>query len=340
MNETVKVNAYILAADPAWIEASVLSYYDFVDRIVVSYDADSRGYTGREVDVAGCLRRLRAIDRVGKCDFHPGQFAAPDAAPMACETRQRTEALALAGDGADWVLQLDTDEVLPTPSLLLNCIEDAARVGLRTVDFPSLWLYSAAGGRRFLSWCRRGGRVDVMFPGSMAVRPDVHFEFARRSLEPTYHVDIRRQRHLGGKHVRADRVVRFHESIVHLSMLRSDNELQSKFLTWSHARDRDWSPELDGWRAARKYPRSAALLSQFDLTTRRRHLWPVRLSSDAMRLLQESPEDVANMRTGLEGRGVVDWMRSAHRGWVKPSVDRIAAAVGRRLRGSTGRGSS
>ena len=58
----METNAYILAADPAWIEASVRSYYDRVERIVVSYDEDGLGWTGVPLDIEQCLRRLRAMD--------------------------------------------------------------------------------------------------------------------------------------------------------------------------------------------------------------------------------------------------------------------------------------
>ena len=42
----MRLTAYILAADPAWIEASIQSYYDIVEQIVVCYDRDRLGWTG------------------------------------------------------------------------------------------------------------------------------------------------------------------------------------------------------------------------------------------------------------------------------------------------------
>ena len=58
----MKLAAYILAADPAWIDWSVPSYYDLVDRIIVSYDGDGLGWTGAPLQIEECLNRLRAID--------------------------------------------------------------------------------------------------------------------------------------------------------------------------------------------------------------------------------------------------------------------------------------
>ena len=34
----MRVNAYVLAADPAWLTSSVWSYYNLGDQIVVSFD--------------------------------------------------------------------------------------------------------------------------------------------------------------------------------------------------------------------------------------------------------------------------------------------------------------
>ena len=64
MNRRIK--AYILAADPTWIEESVGSYYPIVDEIIVSYDVDGRAYTGVPLPVETCLQKLRSIDRDGK----------------------------------------------------------------------------------------------------------------------------------------------------------------------------------------------------------------------------------------------------------------------------------
>ncbi len=42
----MRLNAYVLAADPAWIEESVASYYDLVQRILVSFDDSGTSWTG------------------------------------------------------------------------------------------------------------------------------------------------------------------------------------------------------------------------------------------------------------------------------------------------------
>ena len=105
-----RIKAYVLAADPTWLERSVGAYYPFVDEIVVSYDRSSRGWTGAPVPVEECLTRLRVLDGDGKMRFCPGDFSSPVQDPMENDTLQRGVALQLASQEADWVLQLDTDE--------------------------------------------------------------------------------------------------------------------------------------------------------------------------------------------------------------------------------------
>jgi hypothetical protein len=121
------INAYVLVAEPSWIEASISSYYAIVDTIVVSYDRSGRGWTGAPIAVDECLDRLRAIDSARKMRFCPGEYARPGHTPMENDTYQRQQALEAAGAGADWVLAIDTDEVLP----------DAARFARRLRDMPA-----------------------------------------------------------------------------------------------------------------------------------------------------------------------------------------------------------
>src|SRR5437763_17068175 len=103
----MRLKAYILAADPNWIEASVLSYYDHVDEIVVSYDDSGIGWSGHPIPVDECLRRLRAIDERKKFRFVGGSYFRPGHSPMANDTNQRQCAIDAIGDSADWIIELD-----------------------------------------------------------------------------------------------------------------------------------------------------------------------------------------------------------------------------------------
>lgn len=276
----MKVNAYILAADPSWIEASVLSYYPMVDRIVVSFDAEGRGWTGASLDVENCLTRVRAIDKDGKFDFRPGHFARPQYfdRPMLSETHQRQVALEQASDGADWILQLDTDEILGDIDVFLGSLAAADAAGADAMNYPSVWLYCRAFGRWYLESGQRGWRRNAGFPGPMAVRAGSTFTHARRVNGSYFHVDLtaRPSAVAVPRGIPVSKVIPSSAAIWHLSMVRSEAFMRRKLSTTGHAHDRDWNPEIRRWMRARAHPIASALFTQLERGNYKR---PLRLTS-------------------------------------------------------------
>ena len=263
----MKLNAYILAADPACIEASVLSYYDAVDQIIVSYDENGLGLTGVPINVDQCLRRLRAIDKAGKCSYRPGHFARREFfdRPMENETYQRRVALEQAGEKADWVLQVDTDEVLADPEMFLAQLRAADSAGAGALAYPARNLYQSAGGGRYLEQCLRDGSVAAALPGPVAIKPGTPLRQARR-CEDTKHWFV----HYSFEHFQGampnmdhvDAVINPDQSIWHFSWVRSPTEMRTKLATWSHSADRDWSREYRRWLWSRRFPRLASFCSR------------------------------------------------------------------------------
>ena len=288
----MKCNAYIMAADPAWIEASVRSYYPLAGRIVVSYDEAGRGWTGGALDVEQCLRRLRAIDPAGKLDFRPGHYARPEFfdRPMENDTYQRQCALRQAEDGADWVLQLDTDEVIASLDTFTNSLREADRRGCQALNYPSLWMYSRAFDHWGLEWCDRGWRRAAGYPGPLAVRSGSELTLARRVESGHYHVDLTPRGSSGRvpNGIPVDRVVAAREAVWHLSMWRDEEWLRRKFASSSHATDRDWHPEIAGWLWAREHPLLKTLVSQFSRGAHKRPLRLSRLPRTVQSLVAES----------------------------------------------------
>lgn len=191
----MRLAAYVLAADPTWIERSIRSYYDLVDELVVSYDRDGRSWTGTRIPVEECLRRLEALDRDGKVRLAPGDFAGRGGSPIERDTAQRRAALAEAGRDADWVLQIDTDEVVPDPAALLAALDVAEELGLPAVEWPMRVLFRTLRRGRFLEVCAHDGSDRFEYPGPVAVRPGVTLTEARRAngpfLRPLVHGDDR-----------------------------------------------------------------------------------------------------------------------------------------------------
>jgi hypothetical protein len=271
----MRLKAYVLAADPAWIEEGVLSYYDAVEEIVVSYDASHRGWTGAPINVEECLRRLRAIDRDGKMRFCGGDYVRTDGQPLKGETHQRQCAIAEAGD-ADWILQLDTDELLPNPARLIELLRVAEEKGIPAVEWPMRVFFQRLPDGRFLEVCQRKTGGHYEYPGPIAIRPGTPLASARRTGGPFLRAVVKGDRQslqVSRPTEPGEYRVEFceaDEAIVHFSWVRTPAEIRSKIASWGH---------FDGWRSWRFYHvywKSAPLLWRWftDFHPFARGLWP------------------------------------------------------------------
>jgi hypothetical protein len=166
----MKLNAYVLAADPAWIEESIAGYYPHVDRIIVSFDETGTSWTGHPLDPTEAVSRLKALDHQGKIVLAPGRFFSLGRNALASDTAQRQNALDLASEGAAWVLQLDSDEIAADPATLLSCLEQADREGFDALDYPARYVYQHIRDRWYLERGRRLWRAAAAYPGAVAVR--------------------------------------------------------------------------------------------------------------------------------------------------------------------------
>lgn len=245
----MRLAAYVLAADPTWIEKSVAAYYDHVAEIVVSYDDDGLGWTGSRVSSDEALARLRAIDPAGKMRFVGGNHHSLATAPVN-ELQQRQEALDSLADAADWVLQIDTDEVLPDVDVLTAALQHADAHGLQIVEWPMRVLYRQLSPRDFLVVTGKDGRGSFEYPGPIAVRPGVVLNDARRAdgpfLRPVVDGDDASLQVVRPPVDGEDRSFRIREdqTILHNSWARSPAVVLRKVRSWGH---------YAGWRSWRYY---------------------------------------------------------------------------------------
>ncbi len=252
----MRLRAYVLAADPAWLEASIQSYYDIVEKIVVSYDRNKLGWTGRALPIDECIDRARSIDKDKKLELAPGDFAILSNAPMENETLQRRDALARSGD-ADWVLQLDTDEVVTQPASLYRRLA-ALPASTRCVRWPMRSLFQRAADGRYLQVCSpSGGHVEEHF--SIAVRPGTALVEARTTFEETAQFrswSLSRDTLFNPN----SRLARS-ETMLHFSWVRSQEQMMRKLQSWGHSRDFDtdryyrevWLRAATEWRSLRDF---------------------------------------------------------------------------------------
>lgn len=236
----MRINAYILAADPTWIETSVLAYYSVVRRIVVSYDSAHKGWTGKPIPVETCLRRLKAIDTESKMEFVPGEFHRADVAPMVNDTHQRQAAHNLASTDADWVMELDTDELLPDVDALLRIVKSIEDTEIAAVEWPMRVLFRRMGDGRYLEVASANGSDRFEYPGPIISRPGVTKCDARRVGERTLRVTVpgdreslQLQRPPDANEIRLE-AVSAADAIIHNSWARSAQSVRSKVASWSH----------------------------------------------------------------------------------------------------------
>jgi hypothetical protein len=242
----MSLNAYILVADPTWIEASVRSYYDVVGEIIVSYDRNGQGWTGTPIAVDECLARLRKIDHAGKMRFCPGDFACPGRPPFEGETHQRQVAIDEASRTADWVLQLDTDELLPNPAALLDALREADAQDIPALEWPMRVLFYQLRDGRYLEVCSPVKTDHFEYPAPVAVRAGTRLAHARRThglfLRPAVAGDdcslqIRRPLEERERRMVLERAS---DAILHNSWARSPANIKSKISSWGHNGWRSW----------------------------------------------------------------------------------------------------
>ncbi len=260
----MRINAYVLAGDPAWVEQSIASYYRLVDRIIVAFDSDGRSWSGLPMAVDESLERLRRADPLQKMVMMPGQFADPARRRMELETVQRQAALDAASDGADWVLQIDTDEIALSAGRLAAELHTAESRAARALEYPLRVLYARTRSGLFLEQSGRFWTMQASYPGPIAVAAGTRLSFARQVAgAPVHRVDLAPWNtdpaHPAGTPVHA--VVGPDETIVHMSWVRSEAQLAEKALVSGHASDPDWNDTISAWRRRSRHPLRTAALS-------------------------------------------------------------------------------
>lgn len=259
----LRINAYVLAADPAWIRQSIEAYYPLINRLVVAYDSRSQGWTGKPIAVQQCLDLINAIDVDHKVDLLPGEFFRPGEDSMGLDTAQRQAALDRASVGADWVLQLDTDERLGDPSALVAQMEATAPevVG---IEWPMQVLYRQLSENRFLAVTQVGGRLHAEYPGSVAARAGARLKESRKVVGPFLRVvlegddrSLQVSRPEGPDEQRIQGLP-LSAAILHNSWGRTPAATRAKVRSWGHSSPKVrryywmvWLPSPLTWRLLR-----------------------------------------------------------------------------------------
>lgn len=272
MSRSPKIAAYVLAADPTWVRSSLLRYYDHVDAILISTPTADRGWTGRLVPAPECVAAVRSLDTRGIVRTVRADWQRPDN-PLAGETAQRQHAIdALSGD-VDWILQIDSDEILPAIDPLLAMLAEAGPE-IQGVEWPMRVLYRRLRDGRYLDVRTGSGAPHHEYPGPIAVRSGARLAYARRVAGPFVRAVIASDR----ESLQLTRPVEPDETrvslddpataILHNSWARSPEAVRSKIASWGHNQGLStkayyystWLPTPLRWRRMRNFHPFAAAL--------------------------------------------------------------------------------
>jgi len=259
----LRLKAYVMAADPSWIEQSVMSYYDLIEELVVCYDKNGIGWTGEPIPVQECLERLQKIDFEKKIRLLPGDFARPKENPCDSDTYQRQVALDAIGDSCDWVIQFDTDEVLGDKDAFLRCLKNCQSEGFAALDYPARWLYRQVRDDLFLERSSRVWQITANYPGPVAVRPNMKLLLCRQCEPPPYRVDFKERSTdpLRSEHAKVHEVIDSEQGVWHFAWVRDESTFTRKSKWSTHSRDFDWSPEVRRWFWCGRHPYLAAAVT-------------------------------------------------------------------------------
>jgi hypothetical protein len=279
----MRIAAYVMAGDPAWSAQSIASYYDIVDRIVVSYDIDGVSWTGHPIEVDATIARILQIDTADKIELLPGCWHGSDHPIAEVETEQRQEALDHASKDVDWVLQLDFDEIALAPFRLAAFADEADRAGAEALNFPLRHVFQRALDGRLVERVGRWGAPRASYPGPAAVRGGTQLTSCRQvSQAEHFWVDLAPAATdpTRGADGLVHGVISPDEAVLHLSGVRTEEQMSSKALAWRPSQEQDWARMLKRWRWTARHPRLAE--------------WRGRLRSDASWWLRAVDNPVGN----------------------------------------------
>lgn len=243
MSETsIAISAYVLAADTSKLVESIRSYYSTVTKIIISCDRNSRGWTGSPIRVDDVVSIVKSIDTDNKCIIHCGDYSRAEFTvdPMKGDTFQRNEALSVAAEYGDWILQVDSDEVVSDMNALVNWIRYAETNQFEALEWPLAVLYRQVGSN-YLVICGADGSPIYEYPGAIAVRAGCSVIHARRvdrkMLRLVVCEDVSSKSLLNDVQPNETRLMclRSDQSIMHYSWSRSTSEIFEKVKSWGHA---------------------------------------------------------------------------------------------------------
>ena len=237
----------VVQNDGETVERALASFYDQVERIVVSNDPD-RGWSGAPITADDTLERVRAFDRDRKIEILQSDFCRFDNA-MKNETWQRevsAQKLNELAPGLDWITQIDADEAF------LDFAQVKRTLGLlppwtRGVYWRWIQLFQTLEDGRYLVIVDpEGCPILEQFP--LAHRPTAALSSARH-VQPSIANPLLRRLLLQEFKVLGRG--RYDRAVLHYSYAKSEARIREKLATWGHIGDFDTHKFFELWQRSR-----------------------------------------------------------------------------------------
>lgn len=112
---------FCVAYDWEFLQYSLPALYDHVTAICLSVDADCKSWNGNSFsfDKEGLDKLVQQVDTAGKIKILRESFYSPERTPIENECYQRKR-MAEALGKADWIVQIDTDEIMINPTAFIT----------------------------------------------------------------------------------------------------------------------------------------------------------------------------------------------------------------------------
>lgn len=217
---------YLISYDYSYIFNSLKLIYDYVDSIVISYDADNKTWAGNDIFIPDSFfAEIKAIDIHSKITFYKDQFYIPNREPMELETRQRNMMAEKMGCGG-WHIQIDSDEYAYDFKLLAQFLRKYQFLTKNPKKTPINFLVN----------------LIVLFKhnkdGFYVIEPFNESCFLITN-NPVY--EKARKPNIG-------RTIRLDYFMIHQSWARSPNEIEEKIKNWGHKNDFDVQQFYEKWK--------------------------------------------------------------------------------------------
>lgn len=239
-----KIIAYVMLSDPEWLVPSISSYYNICDQIIAIHDDRYLGHSGHKIDVGECLERMLGVDTDSKIQISKGNFTRFDN-PHDNESDQRSTGIKLASEsGADWILHIDTDEIVPDEAWLYEKLSSPIPKDRHSVEIAGRVVYGF-DGNKLLQVSSLEGTPEYFEHIPIAVRPFTELKRARYAdnqliFHPnTMKREIIKQyfkRVIGKKYFQL-RDIEPDKCIIHMSWARSKLGIRNKVDSWAHLND-------------------------------------------------------------------------------------------------------